>query len=107
MAQNSEQSKCLCTRWTVTTAGDCPVYLIGSTPELGEWNTENALPMHVHRFGHRLNNWNIELALPRGQTSEFKFIQKDGSRNVLWEKGGNRVFTAEGPEAAIHWGTFR
>jgi hypothetical protein len=35
--------------WTVTTPEEHPVYLIGSTRELGEWNTDMALPLHNDR----------------------------------------------------------
>ena len=107
MARNRKALGCLNANWTVTTSEDRPVFLIGNTRELGEWNPDEALPLSAQHVGRHLHDWNVDLVLPRGQTIEFKFIQKTERGDVLWEEGENRSFTAKGPHTTTHWGPFR
>src|SRR5690349_7012551 len=93
--------------WLVVTHDDRPVYVTGSTPELGEWNPDKALKMKHSGRGKDAQRWCIHLAFPHGQEMEFKFLEKTEDGNVLWEADGNRVFTAEGGDTAIEWGDFR
>ena len=88
MAQYTRKSAgCMKARWTVTTPEPLPVYLTGSTPELGEWNPDRALPLRVQHVGGHLNDWNIDLVLPRGQAVEFKFIEKTKDPGMYCGRG--------------------
>lgn len=93
--------------WTVSTPGECPVFVLGAARDLGEWRADRALPMHMHHVGRHLVDWTIELTFERGQSVEFKFIEKTATGEVRWEEGANRVFHAEQPESTTHWGAFR
>ncbi|WP_433618487.1 carbohydrate-binding module family 20 domain-containing protein [Dactylosporangium sp. CA-139114] len=65
-----------------------PVYLVGSVPQLGSWNTANALPMTASGA-----NWTTTVSLPAGTGIEYKFITKTGSGTVTWEPGSNHTYT--------------
>jgi len=107
MARKGSVSGSLKANWTVTTQEDCAVYLVGSARELGEWSPDRALPMHGQHVGGHVHDWNIDLALPRGERVEFKFIKKSDTGEVFWENGENHVFAAVGPDSIVHWGSFR
>lgn len=67
------------------------VYVVGSLPELGDWDPARAVePM----LNPNYPQWFLPVSVPRGMTFEFKFIKKDAAGNVVWEGGGNRTFTA-------------
>ena len=107
MARNWQANVYVDARWTVATPTDSPVYLVGNTRELGDWNTKRALPLRVQHVGPHLHDWSIDLRLPRGKSIEFKFIQKSEYGDILWEDGENRVFTAEAPISTTHWGRIK
>ena len=74
-----------------TNPGDY-VFLTGNTVELGKWGTtfQTAVgPMLTPHYP----DWFLNVAVPAGQSVEFKFIviRKDGS--VQWEGGSNHTFT--------------
>lgn len=71
-------------------AADRRLVCCGSTPELGEWNPLNALPMH--RNGIPL--WTVEAEMPEG--TEYKFVILNGD-DPLWEEGPNRTAADPGP----------
>ncbi len=68
------------------------VAIVGSSPQLGCWNTAAALPLNSAEFPL----WSIDL--PVGSLhAEYKFIirnRRDGS--VIWEEGPNRYFAGCG-----------
>ena len=73
----------------------CGLYLVGSVPELGLWNTSMAVKM----FWQKGDNWSqtVLLKLPQGVTTviEYKFIiscfNRIDSKNCVWESGPNRM----------------
>ncbi len=69
---------------------DRRVVCCGSTPELGNWNPQQGLPMH--RNGIPL--WTAEANLPDG--AEYKFVILRGDE-PLWEEGPNRTASNPGP----------
>jgi hypothetical protein len=107
MARTTKKTPVSNCTWQVATTSELPVYITGSTQELGEWNTNKALQMQHGGRGQDANHWNINLTLPRGQAMEFKFVHKTDDGNVVWEEGDNRYFTAEDGEASVEWGHFR
>ncbi|MEM0982959.1 MAG: alpha/beta hydrolase-fold protein [Planctomycetota bacterium] len=59
------------------------VWVVGSTPELGAWDVTKAVKM-VPTGGA---SWGIDIALPAGQSFEYKFI----SRSILAGSGDDPV----------------
>ncbi|UYZ60518.1 alpha-amylase [Hymenobacter latericus] len=68
------------------------VYVIGSTAQLGSWNTANAIKLS----GAAWPTWRGTINLTSGTAVQYKYIRKDGAGNVLWEGGSNRAFTPTG-----------
>lgn len=71
-----------------TTTSGQNVYVVGNIPELGNWNTANAIKMTPSSYP----TWKTTIALPQGKAIEFKFIKKDQSGNVVWESIPNRTY---------------
>lgn len=68
-----------------TTVWGQNVYLVGSIPQLGNWNTNSAIPLSPTNYPV----WNGTVSLPTNTSFEYKYIIKDGSGNVTWEPGNN------------------
>lgn len=107
MARTTKKAAVAHATWRVLSQNDRPVYVTGSTTELGEWNPNKALLMQHGGQGQEAHHWNLNLTFPKGQEMEFKFIQKTDDGAVLWEEGDNRIFTAEDGESNTEWGAFR
>ncbi|WP_345638866.1 carbohydrate-binding module family 20 domain-containing protein, partial [Rugosimonospora acidiphila] len=72
------------------------VYLVGSIPALGSWNTASALPLSSAGYP----TWSVMVALPPSTAIEYKYIVRDGGGNVTWESGANRTYTTPPSGAA-------
>ncbi|WP_460677608.1 alpha-amylase [Hymenobacter coalescens] len=68
------------------------VYVVGSTAQLGSWNTGSAIKLS----GAAYPQWRGTINLTSGTTVQYKYIRKDAAGNVLWEGGANRSFTPTG-----------
>ena len=68
------------------------VYVVGSTAQLGAWNTANAIKLS----GAAYPVWKGTVNLTSGTSVDYKYIRKDAAGNVLWEGGANRTFTPSG-----------
>ncbi|HEY0480438.1 MAG TPA: carbohydrate-binding module family 20 domain-containing protein [Kofleriaceae bacterium] len=69
------------------------IYVTGSITELATWNPGSAVPLTwISGTGTR-GNWRTTVTLPAATRIEYKYIKKDGSNNVVWESGANRVLT--------------
>jgi alpha-amylase len=73
----------------VTTNYGQNVYIVGSIPALGSWNTANAVALSSRNYP----SWTAALSLPTNTYFEYKYIKIDGSGNVTWESGNNRYYT--------------
>lgn len=62
------------------------VYITGSEAPLGNWDVDQAVPMHYQ--GNNL--WTVELDFEKDKYLEYKYIVKEGSGFVSWEGGNNR-----------------
>ncbi len=74
-----------------TNPGDS-IFITGNTVELGNWGTtfQAAIgPMLDPNYP----NWFLNVALPAGQTVQFKFIDLQANGSVAWENGGNHSYT--------------
>lgn len=71
---------------------DEEIALVGSSPQLGCWNTAAALPLNDSEFPL----WQIDLPVG-SQHAEYKFIIRNRHNgSVIWEEGPNRYFTGRG-----------
>lgn len=68
------------------------VYVLGSTAQLGAWNTANAIKLS----GAAYPVWKGTINLTSGTAVSFKYIRKDAAGNVLYEGGADRTFTPSG-----------
>jgi alpha-amylase len=64
------------------------VYVVGSIPALGSWNTGSAILLSSAAYP----TWRGPIDLAPSTGFEYKFVKKDGS-NVVWETGSNRTYT--------------
>jgi alpha-amylase len=65
------------------------VYVVGSLPALGDWNTANAVPLSSASYPV----WSATVSLPSGTAFQYKYIKKDPDGTVEWETGANRTAT--------------
>lgn len=83
-----------------TTTSGQSVYVVGSIPALGSWNTGAAVALTPSG-----STWTGTVALPFTTSFEYKYIKKDASGTVTWENDPNRshattsACTASWPEA--------
>jgi len=68
------------------------LYVAGTLPQLGQWDTSKAKRM-VWNCG---NIWDVEVGFPEGSRIEYKyFVLNEINRDVRWEAGRNREVVAE------------
>lgn len=67
------------------------IYVVGSIPELGNWDPNKATEAMLCPD---YPEWFLPVSVPKNTTFEFKFIKKDENNNVIWESGSNRVFSS-------------
>jgi glucoamylase len=68
------------------------VYVVGSTAELGNWDTGLAVPVDPRAYPV----WSNNLNMAGGAAVQYKYIRKNANGTVTWENlpgGGNRTFT--------------
>jgi glycosidase len=68
------------------------LFVTGNTVELGNWGTtfQTAIgPMLDPNYP----NWFLNVALPAGQTVQFKFVDIQANGSVVWENGANHSYT--------------
>jgi len=68
------------------------LYIVGSTAQLGSWNTANAIQLS----GAAYPNWTVTVPLTTGTNVLYKYFRKDGSGNILWESDPNNSLTPSG-----------
>jgi alpha-amylase len=73
----------------VTTTYGQNVYIVGSIPALGSWNTADAIALSSRNYP----SWTGTLSFPTNTYFEYKYIKIDASGNVTWESGANRYYT--------------
>ncbi|MGN0352323.1 MAG: alpha-amylase family glycosyl hydrolase [Roseburia sp.] len=90
------------------TAYGTNVYLVGSVPELGSWDTSKAIGSFFNSTSSIASypTWFYDVSVPAGTTIEYKFVKIDGSGNVTWESGSNHVVTTPSEGTAtvqVNW----
>lgn len=79
------------------------VYVVGSVPELGEWNTDAAIKLEPNQYP----TWNITLDnLPANTPLQWKCIKRDVGP-VIWQAGDNNLATTgNGGSSVLGAGSF-
>jgi alpha-amylase len=72
-----------------TTTYGTNVFVVGSIPELGNWDPAKALALSADRYP----TWSTTVKLLAGTRTEYKYLKKDPSGNVTWESTPNRSVT--------------
>ncbi|WP_125774721.1 carbohydrate-binding module family 20 domain-containing protein [Antribacter gilvus] len=72
-----------------TTVWGQNVYVVGNLAQLGSWNPAAGVAMSSAAYPV----WRAVVDLPAGTTFQYKYVKRDGSGNVVWESGANRVAT--------------
>jgi glucoamylase len=65
------------------------VYLVGSIPALGSWNTANAIPLSS--AGYPI--WSGTVSIPSNTYFAYKYIKKNPDGSITWESDPNRSYT--------------
>jgi alpha-amylase len=70
------------------------VYVVGSIPALGSWNTASAVPLSP--AGYPV--WSAGTPLPASTSFQYKYIKKNPDGSITWESDPNRsASTGTGP----------
>ncbi|MFY1703652.1 carbohydrate-binding module family 20 domain-containing protein [Micromonospora sp. WMMA1923] len=87
------------TRFTVTaqTNWGQEVYVVGSIPQLGNWNPAGGVKLSTNSGSYP--TWTGSVDLPAGTSFEWKLV-KIGNGATQWENGANRTGTAGSPLTA-------
>jgi glucoamylase len=64
------------------------IFVVGDRPELGAWNTNNAVAMSADNYPI----WTAVVSVPFNVAVQYKYIRKEGA-TVTWESGANRTFS--------------
>lgn len=76
-----------------TTSGT-NVYVVGSIPALGSWNTANAI--RLSSSGYPI--WSTTVSLPQNTSFTYKYFKEDSSGTITWESNADRpVSTGTAP----------
>ncbi|KAI0491041.1 carbohydrate-binding module family 20 protein [Xylaria cf. heliscus] len=91
----------------VTTIYGQTIKIVGSIPELGNWDVASAPAMSAAKYTDANHLWTITMNLAPGNSFEYKFINVAASGAVTWENDPNRKYTipSGGCESALSVGT--
>jgi len=71
-----------------TTFGE-NIFVVGSVPQLGNWDTSNAIPLDPTYYPV----WAATVYLPPNTAFQYKFIRIESDGSVVWESDPNRQDT--------------
>lgn len=69
------------------------IKLIGNVPELGSWNTANAISMSSAEYTSSNPQWKQTVVLKAGTQIQYKFIVVNADGSITWERDPNRSWT--------------
>lgn len=90
------------------TAGGSNVFVVGSIPQLGNWDPTKSVKLTTNGAVWGAGVWGASIGIPEGTGFEYKFIRRSiaataygNGANVTWEAGDNRAdSTPSGPPAS-------
>jgi len=74
---------------SATTAYGENIFVVGSLPQLGNWDPSNAIPLNPVNYPV----WGATVYLPPNTPFEYKFIRKESNGAIVWESDPNRQDT--------------
>ena len=74
----------------VTTIFGETIKVVGSVPELGNWNPNNGIPLSAGAYTQDNPLWSVTFSMTPGQTFEYKFVNVAEDGSVRWERDPNR-----------------
>ncbi|KAL2135866.1 hypothetical protein VTI74DRAFT_6629 [Chaetomium olivicolor] len=83
-----------------TTQWGQTVKVVGSVPELGSWNTANAVPLSAAAYTSSNPLWTITVPMKAGITVQYKYIKVNSDGSVQWESDPNRSLTVSAAAAS-------
>nr|GAT57902.1 glucoamylase [Mycena chlorophos] len=94
-------------RETVSVNADERVFLVGSIPELKQWDTNDAIPLT--QVSSNPGVWSVNVDLPANTpTIEYKYIRKSTSNTrLVWEADPNRQISTGGSSTMTENDTWR
>ncbi|KAH0144102.1 hypothetical protein KCU67_g13238, partial [Aureobasidium melanogenum] len=72
------------------------VYIVGSIPALGNWNTDNAVALSASKYTSSNPVWSVTINFATGASFNYKYIKKAQDGTVTWESDPNRSYTVAG-----------
>jgi len=79
----------------VSTSFGESIKLVGSLPQLGNWNPGSALALSASQYSNSNPLWSGTLSVPAGTTFQYKFVKVSSSGAVSWESDPNRSYTVQ------------
>jgi glucoamylase len=76
-----------------TTQWGQTIKLVGNVPELGGWNTNNAVGLSASGYAANDPLWSITVPLRAGTAVQYKYVNVQSDGSVRWESDPNRSFT--------------
>ncbi|EAQ84305.1 hypothetical protein CHGG_10709 [Chaetomium globosum CBS 148.51] len=80
-------------RTRVTTSWGQTVKIVGSIPELGNWDPSLAPTLSAAEYTTSNPVWTSTINLAAGTKFEYKFVKVTGNEAVTWESDPNRSYT--------------
>lgn len=77
----------------VTTIWGESISVVGSVPELGNWNTSLAVPLSASQYTQDSPTWSASVNFPPGTYLQYKFIKFGTDGSLTWEVDPNRQYT--------------
>ncbi|KAH9981799.1 glycoside hydrolase family 13 protein [Russula compacta] len=72
-----------------TTAFGQNILVVGSVPQLGNWDSSNAIPLSSTNYPV----WGATVYMPPNTTFQYKFIRQESNGTIVWESDPNRQDT--------------
>ncbi|KAF2788540.1 carbohydrate-binding module family 20 protein [Melanomma pulvis-pyrius CBS 109.77] len=69
------------------------IKIVGSIPELGNWDTGSAVALSASQYTDANPLWAGTISLAAAKAFEYKYIKVESSGSVTWESGDNRKYT--------------
>ena len=78
---------------SITTSGNTNVFVAGSIPQLGNWDSTRAVKIEINSSGV----WRAVIGIPEGTSFEYKFVRRATSPDTVYANSANA--TGTGPES--------
>ncbi|PNY28487.1 Glucoamylase [Tolypocladium capitatum] len=77
----------------VTTVYGQTIKIVGNTDALGNWNTNDAVPLDASEYTSSNPLWKGTLSLAAGQVIEYKYVNVNPDGSLTWERDPNHTYT--------------